>query len=77
VLGALDLAGLADGLFLPVSAINELRQAAVAELVQRRDWAEQARLAARTVAITAAVKGGLGGRAAKPPSRDRAPSGSA
>ncbi|MBK7922959.1 MAG: U32 family peptidase [Gemmatimonadetes bacterium] len=66
VLGALDLAGLADGLFLPVSAINELRQAAVAELVQRRDWAEQARLAARTAAITTAVQGDS---VAEPPSR--------
>ncbi len=73
VLGALEISALAGGLFLPVSALNELRQAAVAELVRRRDWAEQARLAARAAAITAAVQGGptagpSSRRAEEPPS---------
>ena len=66
VLGGLDLSALAGGLFLPVSALNELRQAAVAELVRRRDWAEQARLAARTAAIGTAVQCAP---VAEPPSR--------
>ena len=55
VLGALDDAGLAPGLFVPVSELNRLRQAAVDELLPRRDWAEQARLGERTEAIRAAV----------------------
>ncbi len=56
VLGRLDRSGLTDGLFLPVSALNDLRQAAVAELAARRDWAEERRLAARATAIRAAVE---------------------
>ena len=55
VLGALDEGGLAPGLFLPVSELNRLRQAAVDELLPLRDWAEQARLAERQEAIAAAV----------------------
>ncbi len=78
VLGALELSALAGGLFLPVSALNALRQEAVAELVRRRDWAEQARLAARTAAIEEAVHGSsaarrLDGSAVAP--RAAAPSG--
>ncbi|MEO8636917.1 MAG: DUF3656 domain-containing protein [Gemmatimonadales bacterium] len=37
-LGTLDSAALAPGLFLPISALNDLRQQAVAELMGRRDW---------------------------------------
>ncbi|MDZ7630434.1 MAG: U32 family peptidase [Gemmatimonadaceae bacterium] len=55
VLGTLDRSGLAEGLFLPVSALNRLRQDAVDQLMVRRDWAEQSRLAARAAAIAAAV----------------------
>ena len=55
VLGTLDDAGLAPGLFIPVSELNRLRQAAVDELLPRRDWAEQARLGDRASAIDAAV----------------------
>lgn len=54
-LGALDIAGLAQGLFLPVSEINRLRTAAVDELQTRRDWIESARQAERTAAIDAAI----------------------
>ncbi|MHB1222440.1 MAG: peptidase U32 family protein [Gemmatimonadaceae bacterium] len=54
-LAALDDAALAPGLFLPVSELNRLRQHAVDELLLRRDWAEQARLAERDAAIGAAV----------------------
>ncbi|MBC7562133.1 MAG: U32 family peptidase [Gemmatimonadaceae bacterium] len=55
VLGAMDLGGLADGLFLPVSAINRLRQDVVDQLMVRRDWAEQTRLTERAATITAAI----------------------
>ena len=55
VLGNVDVAGLSSGLFLPVSELNHLRQAAVEQLMMRRDWAEQARLAERRGTIEAAV----------------------
>ena len=55
VLGALDAQGLEDGLFLPVSELNHLRQRAVDELSGRRDWAHDAAIAERTSRITAAV----------------------
>ncbi|HEY0971734.1 MAG TPA: DUF3656 domain-containing protein [Gemmatimonadales bacterium] len=54
-LAALDDAALAPDLFLPVSELNRLRQQAVDELMMRRDWAEQARLAEREAAIETAV----------------------
>ena len=44
VLGALDIAGLSSGLFLPVSELNHMRQAAVDELATRVEW----RVAERT-----------------------------
>ena len=46
-------ADLSDGLFLPLSELNHVRQQAVDELMLRRDWAEQARLAERDAAIDA------------------------
>jgi putative protease len=55
-LATLDLAGLAPGMFLPISEINHLRQQAVDELLQRRDWAREAKLAERRAAIDAAVR---------------------
>ena len=54
-LGDLDVAGLANGLFLPVSELNHLRQQIVDELMVRRDWAELARTAERDGAIAAAI----------------------
>ena len=56
VLTAVDLAGLDIGLFIPVSELNHLRQRAVDELMLRRDWAEQARVAERTARIVGAVQ---------------------
>ena len=55
VLAALELSGLSPGLFLPISEINHLRQQAVDELLQRRDWAREARLAERRARIDDAV----------------------
>lgn len=54
-LAALDDTALAPGLFIPVSELNRLRQHAVDELLLRRDWALEARLAERDAAIVAAV----------------------
>ena len=59
-LGALDVSGLSGGLFLPVSALNHLRQSAVDTLMVRRDWARSAELAARSAAIHAAIAFPLG-----------------
>ncbi|MBW7935424.1 MAG: DUF3656 domain-containing protein, partial [Gemmatimonadaceae bacterium] len=56
VLGDLDASGLAAGLFLPVSDLNHLRQRAVEELLQRRDWAHAAVLADRAERIATAVR---------------------
>ncbi|HEY0778938.1 MAG TPA: DUF3656 domain-containing protein, partial [Gemmatirosa sp.] len=55
-LGTVDAAGLAPGLFLPISELNRLRQAATDELMTRRDWAREADLAERAAAIEAAVR---------------------
>jgi len=54
-LRGLDTGRLAAGLFLPVSALNDLRQHAVAELLARRDWRRQGARAAREQAVTAAL----------------------
>lgn len=55
VLGALEQVGLTEGLFLPVSALNRLRQDVVDQLLVRRDWSEQARLTNRAAEIAAAI----------------------
>ncbi|HEU5184149.1 MAG TPA: DUF3656 domain-containing protein [Gemmatimonadaceae bacterium] len=55
VLGAIDMSGLAPGLFLPVSELNRMRQSAVDQLSNRRAWAAMARLADRRASIEAAV----------------------
>jgi len=54
-LGDLDVAGLAPGLFLPVSELNRLRQQIVDELLVRRDWAASARTAERHARIETAI----------------------
>ncbi|MGQ0712936.1 MAG: DUF3656 domain-containing U32 family peptidase [Gemmatimonadaceae bacterium] len=54
-LGAVDVSGLASGLFLPVSELNQLRQTAVDELVARREWSTRALVAERRDAIEKAV----------------------
>ena len=55
VLGDLDTVGLGDALFLPVSALNHLRQQATDELLQRRDWARMAVAAERREVIDRAI----------------------
>jgi U32 family peptidase len=54
-LGSLDVGGLAPGLFLPISELNHLRQQAVDQLLERRDWEQQARLAERRAVIDEAL----------------------
>jgi putative protease len=54
-LGALDAGGLAPGLFLPISELNHLRQQAVDQLLERRDWARQATLGGRRESIERAL----------------------
>lgn len=54
-LGSLDLGGLTPGMFLPVSELNRIRQAAVEELLVLRDWSRQATLAERRARIDAEV----------------------
>jgi putative protease len=51
VLGAVDRAGLGDGLFLPVSELNRMRQGAVDELMAGRAWEGEARRAVIEAAV--------------------------
>jgi putative protease len=55
VLGPVDTRGLGDDLFLPMSELNHMRQAAVAALTERRGWTDDARRAERATKIAAAV----------------------
>lgn len=55
-LGAVDDRALSNGLFIPVSEINGLRQRAIEQLMIRRDWALQAARADRAAIIESAVK---------------------
>ncbi|MEO8560679.1 MAG: U32 family peptidase [bacterium] len=54
-LAGLERLALAEGLFLPISELNHLRQQAVDELLQRRDWARDAMLAARRAVVDDAL----------------------
>ena len=54
-LAALDASGVGDGLFLPVSELNHLRQRAVDELMVRRDWAHAALMSEREARVAAAL----------------------
>ncbi|MDB4892213.1 MAG: Peptidase collagenase [Gemmatimonadetes bacterium] len=55
VLGDVDDVALAKGLFLPISALNHLRQQATDELLQRRDWARLAKDAERREKVETAL----------------------
>jgi U32 family peptidase len=56
VLGNVDVTALSTGLFLPVSEQNHIRQEAVEQLMMRRDWARDAKLADRRAVIDDAVR---------------------
>ncbi len=70
-LGEVDLDALAPDVFLPVSALNQLRQEAVTALTERRQWATDAARAERESRIVAVVRAspGLEATAAAPPFR--------
>ncbi len=51
VLGGVDIRGLADSLFLPMSELNRLRQAAVAVLLERRELSQSTHRAERSARI--------------------------
>jgi U32 family peptidase len=55
ILGGLDTTGLAHGLFIPVSELNHLRQSAIEQLSERRDWDKSARESAREMRVNAAI----------------------
>lgn len=55
VLGALEASGLAEGLFLPVSELNRIRQQAVEQLDERVGWQRLAEQATRDSSIETAV----------------------
>ncbi len=55
VLGALDASGLAEGMFLPVSELNRIRQQATEILADRHSWATMSDSASRAQAIADAV----------------------
>lgn len=56
-LAAIDDAALAPGLFLPISALNHVRQQAVEQLMIRRDWAREAMRAERDARIASTIAG--------------------
>jgi putative protease len=55
-LGTVDIIGLGDGLFLPVSELNRLRQEATEQLQQLREWAESSDAAVRSARIAEVVQ---------------------
>ena len=55
-LGGLDTTGLASGLFIPVSELNHLRQSAIEQLSERRNWDQAARVAERESRVAASIK---------------------
>jgi U32 family peptidase len=55
-LGSVDVAGLADGLFLPVSELNRVRQDAVAQLDEQLGWERLSDVAEREARITTVVE---------------------
>lgn len=55
VLNQLDAAGVAAGLFLPVSELNRMRQDATEQLAQQLGWEHDAELAARRERIAQAI----------------------
>jgi len=75
VLGALEASGLAEGLFLPVSELNRIRQQAVEQLDERLGWVRMSQSASRNAAIQEAVAAVP--LASRPRAPDRAPTVSA
>jgi len=57
VLGAVDTEGLRDGLFIPVSELNRMRQVATEQLELRFKWREDGSHAERAGRVAAAIAG--------------------
>ncbi|MEI6738876.1 MAG: U32 family peptidase [Gemmatimonadaceae bacterium] len=55
VLGHIDVTGLADGLFVPVSELNRLRQEATVQLLEQVGWAASTQEAMRDAVIADAL----------------------
>lgn len=55
VLGEVEVSGLADGLFIPVSELNRMRQSAVEDLAQRASWRTDGELHDRREIIARSV----------------------
>ena len=55
VLGALEASGLGEGLFLPVSELNRIRQQAVEQLDERLGWIHVSKTSTRDALIAAAA----------------------
>lgn len=55
VLGELDASGVGAGLFLPVSELNRMRQDATEQLLERREWEQDADLFERRNRIASAL----------------------
>jgi putative protease len=55
VLGELDANGVGEGLFLPVSELNRMRQDATEQLLQRRGWEQDAAMSERRERIASAL----------------------
>ncbi|MFZ9898674.1 MAG: DUF3656 domain-containing U32 family peptidase [Gemmatimonadaceae bacterium] len=56
VLGEVDAAGLAAGCFLPIRELNRMRQAAVEELLNLRQWDAEAALGTRQLLVEEVVR---------------------
>ena len=55
VLGAVDSSGLSSGLFIPVSELNRMRQAAVREMSEQFEWGRQGARELRQHAVRTAI----------------------
>ncbi|MDQ8165380.1 MAG: DUF3656 domain-containing protein, partial [Gemmatimonadota bacterium] len=55
-LTSVDVRALGSGLFIPVSELNRMRQAAVAALAERRGWSAAERRAARATQIAGSIR---------------------
>lgn len=67
VLGDLDAAGVAPGLFLPVSELNRMRQEATEQLMERRGWAQDSIVAERGERIAQAIGASIAQRSLQVP----------
>lgn len=70
-LGNIELSGLAPGMFLPVSALNDVRQRATESLSQRRSWNHTEALGRRKTAIASVLSSAASSGGSPTPARPR------